>query len=224
MANIRVPSKQIFNNLPVHIWFYITLTEWAPHLKSLCIPWTPFLASKRMLCVLELAPEEVSQFCFLEFFKTCWIWNTGGWKLVKASQMSLLFWLSAKECCPPAILYLETSHLVLWCIERIQTSLSKQISYMVCVCVISRVQLFATPCFVARQAPLSMGFLMQEYWSGWPFPSPGDLHDPGIESTSPTLAGRCFTTASPGKPYPCNAGRLIGKPEPLKECLLCARH
>ena len=45
----------------------------------------------------------------------------------------------------------------------------------------------ATPWTVARQAPLSMGFSRQEYWSGLPFPSPGDLPDPGIEPGSPAL-------------------------------------
>ena len=44
------------------------------------------------------------------------------------------------------------------------------------------------------QAPLSMGFPRQEYWSGLPFPSPGDLRDPGIEPKSPALAGKFFTT------------------------------
>ena len=52
---------------------------------------------------------------------------------------------------------------------------------------LSRVQLFATPWTIAHQAPLSMGFSRQEYWSGVPFPSPGDLHDPGIERVSPAL-------------------------------------
>ena len=46
----------------------------------------------------------------------------------------------------------------------------------------SHVQLFVTPLTVAHQAPLSVGFSRQEYWSGLPFPSPGDLPDPGIES------------------------------------------
>ena len=58
---------------------------------------------------------------------------------------------------------------------------------------------FATPRTVARRTPLSMGFPRQEYWSGLPFPSPGDLPDPGIEPTSPASAGRFFTTALPGK-------------------------
>ena len=61
-----------------------------------------------------------------------------------------------------------------------------------------------TPWVVAHQAPLSMGFSRQEYWSGLPFPSPGDLTDPGIEPkspVSPALAGGFFTTVPPGKPH-----------------------
>ena len=53
---------------------------------------------------------------------------------------------------------------------------------------------FVTPWTVAGQAPLSLGFPRQEYWNGLPFPSPGDLPDPGIEPTSPVLAGGLFTT------------------------------
>ena len=66
----------------------------------------------------------------------------------------------------------------------------------VCCCVSD----FATPWTVAHQAPLSMGFSKQEYWSGLPFPSPGDLPHPGTESESLTSAGRFFTTAPPEKP------------------------
>ena len=53
--------------------------------------------------------------------------------------------------------------------------------------VLSCVQLFVTPWTVALQAPLSMGFSRQEYWSGLPFPSPAVLHDPGIKPRSPTM-------------------------------------
>ena len=53
---------------------------------------------------------------------------------------------------------------------------------------------------VAHKAPLSMGFPRQEHWSGLSFSSPGDLPDPGIKPKSPALAGRFFTTESPGKP------------------------
>ena len=52
---------------------------------------------------------------------------------------------------------------------------------------LSHVQVFATPWTVAYQAPPSMGFSRQEYWSGLPFPSPGDLPNPGIEPGSPSL-------------------------------------
>jgi len=55
------------------------------------------------------------------------------------------------------------------------------------------------------QAPLSTGFPRQEYWSGLPFPSPGDLSDPEIEPTSPVLAGGFFTTEPPGKPHTAGA-------------------
>ena len=51
-----------------------------------------------------------------------------------------------------------------------------------------------------HQAPLSMGFPLEKYWSELPFPSAGDLPDPGIKPTSPALAGRFFTAESPGKP------------------------
>jgi len=58
---------------------------------------------------------------------------------------------------------------------------------------------FATPWTVFRQAPLSMGFSRQEYWSRWSFPSPGNLLNPGIKLVSPALAGGFFTTEPPGK-------------------------
>ena len=67
------------------------------------------------------------------------------------------------------------------------------------VCVLSRVLLFATLWTVARQPPLSMEFSRREHWSELPFPTPGDLPDPGIEPTSltsPALAGGFFTTSA----------------------------
>ena len=66
--------------------------------------------------------------------------------------------------------------------------------------VLSCVQLFATPWTVAHQAPLSMGFSRQEYWSEKPFPSPGDLRSPGVETMFPTLTGGFFTTAPAAQP------------------------
>ena len=67
---------------------------------------------------------------------------------------------------------------------------------------LSRVLLFVTPWTVARQTPLATGFSRQEYWSGLPFPSKGDLPNPGIEHASPAspaVAGRFFTTELLGK-------------------------
>ena len=54
---------------------------------------------------------------------------------------------------------------------------------------------------VAHQAPLSMGFSRQEYWSGLPFPSPGDLPDPGIEPGSPEFQADALTYEPPGKSW-----------------------
>ena len=61
------------------------------------------------------------------------------------------------------------------------------------------VQLFTTPWTIARQAPQSMQFSKQEYWSGLPFPSPGDLPDPGIELRSPALQVDSLLSETPGK-------------------------
>ena len=68
---------------------------------------------------------------------------------------------------------------------------------------------FATPWTVACQAPLSMEFSRQEYWSGLPFPPPGDLPDLGIELVSPALAGGFFTTEPPGKPQAAISSDII---------------
>ena len=62
------------------------------------------------------------------------------------------------------------------------------------------------------QAPLFMGFPRQEYWSGLPFPSPGDLLNPGIEPTFPALAGRFFTAEPPGQVPPALENKLYGYP------------
>ena len=59
----------------------------------------------------------------------------------------------------------------------------------------------ATSWTVALQTPPSMRFPRQEYWSGLPFPSPGDLPDPGIKPVSAALAGGFFITEPPGKPF-----------------------
>ena len=64
---------------------------------------------------------------------------------------------------------------------------------------LSHVRLFATPWTVAYKAPLSMEFTRKEYWSGLPFPSPGDLPNPGIEPGSPALQADALPSELPGK-------------------------
>ena len=73
---------------------------------------------------------------------------------------------------------------------------------------LSHVQLFATPWTVAYQAPSSMGFSRQEYWSGLPFRSPGDLPDPGIEARSSALEADALPSELPGK---TDAYNRVGK-------------
>ena len=65
---------------------------------------------------------------------------------------------------------------------------------------LSHVRLFVTLWTVVHQAPPSMGFSKQEYWSGLPFPSPGDLPDPGIKPRSPAMQAGALTSEPPGKP------------------------
>jgi len=64
--------------------------------------------------------------------------------------------------------------------------------------VLSPVRVFATPQSIALEAPLSMGFSWQEHWSGLPFPSPGDLPNPGLELESPVSPA--LQSDSSGKP------------------------
>ena len=71
---------------------------------------------------------------------------------------------------------------------------------------LSRVQLFATPWNVAHQAPPSMGFSRQEYWSGLPLPSPGDLPEPEIKPQSPALQADVVPSEPAGKPFLVNTG------------------
>ena len=73
--------------------------------------------------------------------------------------------------------------------------------YTYVLSLVSLVQLFVTQWTVACQAPLSMSFPRQEYWSQLPFLPLGDIPNPGTEPASPTLAGGFFTTDPPGKPH-----------------------
>ena len=76
-----------------------------------------------------------------------------------------------------------------------------------------------TPWAVAHQTPLSMEFSRQEYWSGLPFPFPGDLLDPGIKSGSPALQADSLLSEPPGKPQ-CQKA----KPKGLKLSLRLERN
>ena len=68
------------------------------------------------------------------------------------------------------------------------------------MCVLSCVQLFATPWIVACQVPLSLELFQQEYWSGLPFPPLGDLPDPGVKPGYPAFQADALTSEPPGKP------------------------
>ena len=93
--------------------------------------------------------------------------------------------------------------------ERIMMSIPFEWDWWhLCLCMWAlscSVQLFVTPWTITRQAPLSMEFSRQEYWSALPFPTPRDLPNSGIKPLSPgtpALAGRFFTTEPPGKSSP----------------------
>ena len=89
---------------------------------------------------------------------------------------------------------------------------------------LSCVWLFVTPWTVACQAPLSMGFSRQEYWSGLPCPPPGDLPYPGIEPMSPALAGRFFTASTTWKAWNRRDRTIIPsvwRKLHFKEALIC---
>ena len=76
---------------------------------------------------------------------------------------------------------------------------------------LSHIQLFATPWTVACQAPLSMEFSRQGYWSGLPFPSPGDLPDPGIKPGSSTLQADSYPLSHQGRILPTAAAAAAAK-------------
>ena len=81
------------------------------------------------------------------------------------------------------------------------TTVYLKLKIKVKVKLLSHVWLFVTPWTVAYQAPPSMGFSRQEYWSGLPFPSPRDLPDPGIKPRSPALEAKSLPSQPPGRWY-----------------------
>ena len=88
----------------------------------------------------------------------------------------------------------------IYCIKALKIPLSWSISNANNVVLVAQSCLFVTPWTVARQVPLSMGFSRQEHWSGLPFPSPGDLPDPGVEPRSPALQADSLPSELSGKP------------------------
>ena len=84
---------------------------------------------------------------------------------------------------------------------------------------LSRVRLFATSWTVAYQAPPSVGFSRQEYWSGLPFPSPGDLPNPGIEPGSPALQADALPSEPPGK-FRCKSPEAERRSAKKVQCTL----
>ena len=90
--------------------------------------------------------------------------------------------------------------------------------HLTCASTLSRVRLFVTPWAVACQAPLSVGFSRQEYWSELPFHSAGDPPNPKIEPmslASPVLAGRFFTSGATKEALPCDGGGKVTQQETL---------
>ena len=101
-------------------------------------------------------------------------------------ELGLFIPLLQNTCSLPTLISLSFFKCISSCHSACGTSV---------LCCFSRVRLFVTPWTVAHQAPLSMGFSRQGYWSGLPCPPPGDLPDPEIE---PALAGRFFNIPWPG--------------------------
>ena len=93
--------------------------------------------------------------------------------------------------------------LLLWTHEEfhIRTfKILRKLTHCMCACVLSHVSV--TPGTVAHQAPLSMGFSRQEYWSGLPCPPPGDPPHPGMDRVSPALAAGFFTASATWEAQP----------------------
>ena len=91
-------------------------------------------------------------------------------------------------------------HIILFTLQIILEPQSLLLRGKVKVKSLSCVQLFATPWTAAYKAPPSMGFSRQEYWCGLPFPSLGDIPNPGIEPQSPAFQADALTSESSGKP------------------------
>ena len=105
-----------------------------------------------------------------------------------------------------------SSHVVIFKKSNIKNTDSKRSSsHLLLFLVAKSCTTFCNPGECNRQAPPSMGFPRQEYWSGLPFPSPRDLPDPGIEPRSPALQADALPSDPPGKPIPILYSSLLKK-------------
>ena len=121
-----------------------------------------------------------SAFCFFPGWKHCWRFLHMGGQHTVVGWGCVYMWM-----CMGIV---STCMCIYACVHV-------SVYERVCVSMLSHVRLFTTPQTVAHQAPLSVGFSRQEYWSGLPCPPPGDLPDPGIKTlslASPALAGGFF--------------------------------
>ena len=132
----------------------------------------------------------------LPAMREAWVLSLG-WEdlLEKGLHSKILAWRISRTK-EPARLYSPWDCKELDIIEQLILSLSKILSHM---WIIFRNELFKRE---NRQALLPVEISRQEYWNGFPFPSPGDIPNLGIQPTSPALAGRFFITVPPGKPLP----------------------
>ena len=122
------------------------------------------------------------------------LWNQKSWVwiLVLAHSTLVIPLILGKI----QIIWIPVAHVSTWAQSQSLIIVSNELAQM---CSFGTNSLWPHGLYVARQAPLSMGFSQQEYWSVMPFPPPGDLPDPGIEPaslTSPALAGGLFTTSA----------------------------
>ena len=175
-----------YDTMMAHVLHISTIWILGPALQSLAQNWT--INKYKYTNENDLLYFTDSKTVFLFHFYHFWNQNASyNWCCIK-DKLAVCF-----PCCffaPFLIRYIPMVYLT--------------IKGGVCVCVSFSCSVvsnsFATPWTVARQAPLSMEFPWQQYWSGLPFPSPEDLLNPGIKLLFPALAGGFFTTESQEKP------------------------
>ena len=165
----------------------------------------------------------LAQSCLTDLFMTPW---TVARQTLLSRGFPREYWsglpFHSPECLPhpeteptsPPLSHLESQMLTPVIVPFPRFCFAKLYSLKVKVKSLSRVRLFVTPWTVAYQAPLSMGFSRQQYWSGFPFLYPGDLPNPGIKPWSPALQTDALLSETPGKSLyslymPINLGEAV---------------